>query len=75
MWTVAKKKSVKSAYPSRVNRYAVFFLNNDDAQQRIARLVELMQAELTIKMTIPAHVAVYQAVVEAIARREKGRGE
>jgi len=71
---VAKKKSVK-LYPSQTKRHAVFFLNNDDAQDRISRLVELMQAELTIKMTIPAHVAVYQAVVEAIARREKGRGE
>ena len=35
----------------------------------------LMAAELTIKIDVPGHVAVMQAINEAIERREKGHGK
>lgn len=63
---MAKKKTTAVR-----DRYALFFLEAG-ARSRVERLIELMADEMTIRMRLPAHVAVMQAINEAIERREKG---
>jgi len=67
---VAKKKKSSSA---RV-RAAVFFPDHG-VYERIDLLASMMATELTIKIKVPGHVAVMQAIEEAIARREKTDGQ
>lgn len=69
---MAKKK--KTQTKDNRDRYALFFLDAG-ARARVERLIELMADEMTIRMRLPAHVAVMQAINEAIERREKGHGQ
>ena len=64
---MAKKKAKSTPR----NRAAIFFPDHA-VYERVERLCTLMSAELTIKMDVPGHVAVMQAINEAIERREKG---
>lgn len=54
------------------NQYAVWLLDAE-APTRVARLVELMQKEMPIKVTLSAGQCVMAAIEEAIARREDKR--
>ncbi len=67
---MVKKKS-KSTPRSR----AALFFPDHGVYERVDRLCLLMAAELTIKIDVPGHVAVMQAINEAIERREKGHGK
>ena len=60
----------KKATAQRRSRAAVFFPDHA-VYERIERLCKLMEAELPIRMSVPGHVAVMQAISEAIERREK----
>jgi hypothetical protein len=60
---VSKKKIV------RKQQHAVWF-TDPSTPQRVARLIELMQAEMPIKVTLSAGQCVLAAIEEGIARRE-----
>ena len=60
---MSKKKIV------RKQQHSVWF-TDPSAQQRVARLIELMQAEMPIKVTLSAGQCVLAAIEEAITRRE-----
>lgn len=62
----AKKKRAKRM------QHAVWLLD-PTAPQRVARLVELMQKEMPIKVTLSAGQCVLAAIEEAIARREENK--
>lgn len=60
----AKKKKVV-----RKPQHSVWF-TDESAPQRVSRLVELMQKEMPIKVSLSAGQCVMAAIEEAIARRE-----
>ena len=62
----AKKK------PVRKQQHSVWFTDSS-APQRVARLIELMEKEMPIKVTLSAGQCVLAAIEEAIARREEKR--
>ena len=53
-------------------KHAVWFLESG-APKRIARLIELIQKEMPIKVKLSAGECVMAAIEEAIARREEKR--
>lgn len=60
----AKKKAAKR------QQHAVWFADLT-TPQRVARLIELMQKEMPIKVSLSAGQCVLAAIEEAIARREE----
>jgi len=59
----AKKK------PAKRQQHAVWFAE-PTTPQRVARLIELMQKEMPIKVSLSAGQCVMAAIEEAIQRRE-----
>jgi hypothetical protein len=66
---MAKKKK-----PASRARAALFFPDHL-VYERVDLLAKLIQAELPIRMRVPGHVAVAQAIEEAIKHREKADGK